>query len=148
MAKVISIEEDYNSGERVYKVVLSNKQGEYIAGEVTYVSVRSVVLINQDKESIVALTKEIVQNNNKKSGSPSGTKETLYFKKNGHPVSTERIYLVDGQRFKIRSTSRCQLGGTREELLPGSWRQATATFPGGLDIYPISEDGRVDIEVL
>lgn len=130
MAKVISIEEDYNSGERVYKVVLSNKQGEYIAGEITYVSVRSVVLINQDEKSITELTKETVQKNNKKSGSPSGTRETLYFKKNGLPVSTERIYLENGQRFKILSTSQCQLGGSRQELLPGSWRQGTATFPG------------------
>lgn len=148
MAKAISIKEDYDSGERLYKVILSNKQGEYIAGTITYVSVRSVVLINQDIESITALKKETVQKNNKKSGSPSGIKETLFFRKNGLPVSTERIYLVEGQRFKILSTSRCQLGGTREELLPGSWRQGTATSPGGLDIYPMSEDGRVDIEVL
>ena len=50
--KVISIKEDYDSGERLYKVILSNVQGEYIAGEVTYVSVRSVLLMypNQDKE--------------------------------------------------------------------------------------------------
>ncbi len=68
-AKAISIEEDYNSGERLYKVVLSNKQGEYIAGEITYVSVRSVLLLypNQDSEILSAI--EVA---NKKKSVPRG----------------------------------------------------------------------------